>query len=682
MIPASKTRNIGMIAHIDAGKTTVTERILFLTGKEHKVGEVDDGTAKMDWMPEEQERGITITSAATTCLWKGSWINIIDTPGHVDFTAEVERSLRVLDGAVGIFCGVAGVQPQSETVWRQADRYSIPRIVLINKLDRVGADWEKALESISRKLGANPVPVQMPIGQGRDFRGLIDLVHLKALFYDDEKGTVREGPVPEDLAEEAQIWRDHLLEKAAEFSDCLLEKYVQGDEVNPEALTAGLREGTLTGKLTPVLLGSALTSKGIQPLLEAILDYLPSPKEIGPVTGRHPQRDKDVRLKPCPDEPFSALAFKTANDPHGQLTYVRIYSGTLTAGEQIFNPRTGKPERVGKIIRMHSNEREIVKDAGPGEIVACVGLKKTATGDSLCTRRKPVVFGPMSFPEPVISMAVEPKATADRDRLVFALARLAADDPTFKIHTDPETSQLIMSGMGELHLDVMCHRLGREFGVGTRVGRPRVAYRQTLGRAVEVEGRFVKQTGGRGHYGVVLLRLEPAEEVSGIEFESRLRGPSIPKEFLPAIEAGIRAAGEGGGIRWGFKIVQVRALLLDGSYHRVDSSDIAFRTAGAIAFRQGMEKGGVVLLEPWMRFEIEVPEEHLGGVVNDLGGRRADIREMVPRAGMSWVRGIIPLREILGYTTTLRSITQGRGLAVFEPWRHLKAPKEIVQEMG
>ena len=682
MIPAAHTRNIGMIAHIDAGKTTVTERILFATGVEHKVGEVDEGTAKMDWMPEEQERGITITSAATTCPWRGSWINVIDTPGHVDFTAEVERSLRVLDGAVGIFCGVAGVQPQSETVWRQADRYNVPRIAFINKLDRVGADWEAAVKSISEKLGANPAPLQIPIGAEKDLHGLVDLIRSKAFFYEGDDPEPREGPVPDELVSEARAWRERLVEKVAEASETLLEKYVHGEPLSEEEILGGLREATIARKVIPVLMGTALRNKGIQLLLDAILDFLPSPEDVGPVVGRHPEKDKPVRLKPDPSEPFSALAFKTANDTYGQLTFLRIYSGTLKTGEQVYNPRTRKPERIGLLIRMHADEREVVKEAGPGEIVGCVGLKRTVTGDSLCLRKHPVIFGAMAFPETVISMAIETQAAADRDRLILALQRLSSDDPTFKTQTDAETGQLIMSGMGELHLDVICERLRREFGVKTRVGKPRVAYRQTLRAPVEVEARFIKQTGGRGQYGVVTLQLEPADDAADVEFESSLKGGVIPREYVPAVKEGVTAAASGGGLGWGFRIVQVKATLVDGSYHPVDSSEIAFRSAGAMAFRKGMEKGGVVLLEPWMKFEIDVPEEHLGGVVNDLGSRRADIQEMDLRGGIRWVRGIIPLREILGYATTLRSITQGRGLAVFEPWKYLPAPQEIVNQIG
>ncbi|MCZ6690713.1 MAG: elongation factor G [Planctomycetota bacterium] len=682
MTPAGKIRNIGMIAHIDAGKTTFTERILFATGKEHKVGAVDKGTAKMDWMPEEQERGITITSAATTCAWKDGWINIIDTPGHVDFTAEVERSLRVLDGAIGIFDGVAGVQPQSETVWRQADRYDVPRIAIINKLDRVGADWENATKSLADKLGATPLPLQIPVGQSADFIGVIDLIHERALIFHNEGEPPWEGPIPDGLQKQANVWRERLIEKAAEVAEPLLEKYVRGEEILTDELIGAIRKGTLEGAFTPVLLGSALRGRGVQPLLDAVLDFLPSPADLGPVVGRHPDKDEEVRFKPLPEEPLSALAFKTASDAYGQLTYLRVYSGTIKSGMKVYNPRSRKTERIGLIIRMHADEREVVDDAGPGEIVGCVGLKRTVTGDSLCSRAKPIIFGELRFPEPVISMAVEPKVAADRDKLILALSRLGSDDPTFRTQTDEETSQLIMSGMGELHLDVMAVRLKREYGVGVRVGKPRVAYRQRIRSLVEVEGRCVRQTGGRGQYGVVKLRVEPDPEVKDVEFEVNLRGGAIPKEFVPAVREGVLSAASGGGIGWGYRIVQVRSTLLDGSFHDVDSSEIAFRTAGAMAFREAMVKGGIVLLEPWMRFEIDVPEQYLGAIVNDLAARRAEIQEMDLRGGVRWVRGIIPLREILGYTTVLRSLTQGRGLAQFEPMNYLPAPSDVIKAIS
>ena len=680
--PLRNIRNIGIMAHIDAGKTTTTERILFYTGKVHRMGGVDEGSAVMDWMIQEQERGITITSAATTCVWRGVSINIIDTPGHVDFTIEVERSLRVLDGAIAVFCAVGGVEPQSETVWRQADRYSVPRIAFVNKMDRVGADFFNVVKMIRERLGANPVPIQLPVGSEDSFRGVIDLIDMKAIVYKDDLGLEREViEIPGELLGEARSARERLLESVAEIDDSIMEKYLEDVDVPSDQLKSAIRSGTLSNKIVPVLCGSAFKNKGIQLLLDAVVDYLPSPLDLPPVVGVVPGTNEQITRVASDDEPFSALAFKIMSDPYvGRLTYFRVYSGTLSAGSYVYNASKGKRERIGRILRMHANSREDVQEVFTGDIVAAVGLKDTGTGDSLCDENNPIVLESLDIPEPVISVAVEPKTKADEDKLTLALSKLAEEDPTFRVRIDEDTGQTIISGMGELHLEIIVDRLLREFKVAANVGKPQVAYRETITKTVRAEGKFVKQTGGRGQYGHCILEFVPLGPGGGFEFESRIVGGAIPKEFIPAVEAGLRDAMTTGVVA-GYPMLGVKAILLDGSYHEVDSSDFAFRMAAAMAFREGCRKADPVLLEPVMKVEVVVPEEYLGEVVVDITSRRGRVLGMEPRANAQVVRAIVPLAEMFGYATDLRSATQGRATYSMHLHGYEEVPKNIADEI-
>jgi elongation factor G len=677
-----KTRNIGIAAHIDAGKTTTTERILFYTGKVHRMGEVDEGAATMDWMPQEQERGITITSAATTCFWRDHKINIIDTPGHVDFTVEVERSLRVLDGVVAIFCAVGGVQPQSETVWRQANKYRVPRIAYVNKLDRTGAGFHRVLHSMRQRLGCRAVAIQLPIGSEADFQGVIDLVRMRALYYPEELGTtVEERDIPPQLLERAQRFREAMLEAAAESDEQLMDRYVDGADLTPEEIRAGLRIGTLRYNMVPVLCGASLRNKGVQPLIDAIVDYLPSPLEVTEVQGIDPASGHTITRRAADDEPFSALAFKIRSDPYvGRLTYLRVYSGSLRKGQQVLNANQDRRERIGRILRMHANHREDLSELYAGDIVAAVGLGSVATGDTLCDERHPVVLESIHFPEPVISVAIEPRTQADRERLSEALARLTGEDPTFRLRVDEDTGETIVSGMGELHLEIVVDRLLREFKVAANVGRPQVSYRETLTAAAEGEGRFVRQTGGHGQYGHVLLRVAPAP-AGGIEFESRVSGGEVPKEFVPAVERGARGAMEG-GVLAGYPVTDVKVTLLGGSYHEVDSSEMAFQIAAAMAFRDAAGRAHPVLKEPIMKVEVVVAEDRLGDVIGDLNGRRADIQGMEPSpGGTQTIRALVPLAEMFSYATVLRSLTQGRATYTMEPSHYQEVPAQIAEQL-
>ncbi len=678
-----RTRNIGIIAHIDAGKTTTTERILFYTGRVHRPGEVHEGSATMDWMIQERERGITITAAATTCFWRDHRINIIDTPGHVDFTVEVERSLRVLDGGVVVFDGVHGVEPQSETVWRQADKYHVPRICFINKLDRIGANYERAIEMIRERLKAKPAVIQWPIGLESDFRGIIDLIEFRARIYHDELGQhIEDADVPDEYREIAQLWQSRLVEQIAETSEELMLRYLEGEELTPQDLRTGLRAATVSGQLVPVLCGSALKNKGIQLLLDAIVEYLPSPLDIPPVRGTHPATG-EAEIREADDEaPFSALAFKIQSDPHvGRLTYVRVYSGKLTSGSYVYNSTKNERERVSRLLRMHANHREEVEWVGAGDICAVIGLKKTFTGDTLCDPDRPILLEAIQFPEPVISVAVEPKTRADQDKLSMALQRLSEEDPTFQVRIDPESGQTIISGMGELHLEVIVDRMLREFRVGANIGRPQVAYKETITRPVRVEGRFVRQTGGRGQYGHVWLELEPLPRGGGYVFEDRIVGGVVPKEFIPAVEAGIREAMETGGVA-GYPVVDIKAVLVDGSYHEVDSSEMAFKIAASMALKEGVRRGQPVILEPIMRVEVVTPEEFTGDVIGDLNARRGRIEGMEIRAGAQVVRALVPLATMFGYATDLRSMTQGRATYSMEFDHYAPVPEALVAELA
>jgi elongation factor G len=684
--PLSRTRNIGIMAHIDAGKTTTTERVLYYTGKTYKLGEVHEGAAVMDWMAQEKERGITITSAATTCFWKDHWINIIDTPGHVDFTVEVERSLRVLDGAVAIFDAVAGVEPQSETVWRQADRYRVPRICFINKMDRTGADFYQAVDSLVERLGAHPVAVQLPIGAEADFRGVIDLVEMKAHIWPEGTGERWETvAIPEQYAELAQDWRGKLLEAVAEVDEKLLEKYLEELDIAPDEIRSSLRQGTVDRVFTPVVCGSAFKNKGIQPLLDAVVAYLPSPADLPPVSGFRPGDEEELEVlerRPEDTEPFSALAFKIMSDSYvGKLTYLRVYSGHARKGDQLLNVMTGRKERLGRILRMHANHREDIDDIFTGDIVAAVGLKQSSTGDTLCDPADPIQLESMSFPAPVISVAIEPKTKADQEKLGEALRRLADEDPTFLVRSDEETGQTIISGMGELHLEVLVDRLVREFGVGANVGRPQVAYRETIrGPVAKVEGRYVRQSGGRGQYGHVVIDLEPTGPGGGYEFVDKVTGGRVPKEYIPAVDTGIEEALES-GILAGYPLVDVRATLVDGSFHPVDSSEIAFRIAGSMAAQAAAKRAGIVLLEPIMKVEVVTPEDYMGDVIGDLSARRAHIGEMGQRGSAKVVRAEVPLAEMFGYATDLRSRTQGRATYTMEFGSYQEVPDQLAQEL-
>jgi elongation factor G len=663
-----KTRNIGIIAHIDAGKTTVTERVLFYTQKIHRIGEVHDGAATMDWMEQEQERGITITSAATTCAWNKHQINIIDTPGHIDFTAEVQRSLRVLDGGVVVFDAVAGVEPQSETVWRQADRFGVPRICFVNKMDRTGADFERTIAMIVDRLGANPVPVQLPMGNGSDFLGVVDLIKMEAVYYLDDLGTKSQvSPIPEDMYDEVTAAREAMVEKVAESDDTLTDKFLEGEDITEDELVHALRLATLAGDIVPVLCGSALKNKGVQRLLDAVVNYLPSPKDVPPKIGMNPYTEKEITVFSDEVDPFVALAFKVVTDPFvGRLTYIRVYSGKLAAGETVLNTSKDKKERIGRLLQMHANTREEIKDVLAGDIAAVVGLKRTFTGDTLADSKNPVVMESISFPEPVISLAIEPKTKADEDKLSIALQKLSEEDPTFQVRTDENTGQTQISGMGELHLEVLVDRLRREFKVEASVGKPQVAYRETITRHSEARGRFVRQSGGRGQFGDVLLEVEPLEKGKGFEFESKIVGGAIPKEYIPAVESGIKEALSTGTVA-GYPIVDLKVTLIDGSYHEVDSSEMAFKIAGSIGFKEAFQKGAPVLLEPMMKVEVTAPEEFTGDVMGDLSARRGTIDGMDPRAGgTTSIHAFVPLSEMFGYATDLRSRTQGRATFTME----------------
>jgi elongation factor G len=680
--PLQRTRNIGIMAHIDAGKTTTTERILYYTGKTHKIGEVHEGAAVMDWMQQEQERGITITSAATTVFWRDTQVNIIDTPGHVDFTVEVERSLRVLDGAIALFCSVGGVEPQSETVWRQADKYGIPRIAYINKMDRIGADFFRGLQMLVDRLGANPVALQLPIGAESDFRGIIDLVEMNAIVYLDELGTTFETQaIPDELRERADEYRLKLIEAVADHDDHLLETYLEGREITVEHLREVIRQATLDISITPVLCGSSFKNKGVQPLMDAIVDYLPSPLDVPPIEGVKPNGETAHR-KPDDTAPFAAIAFKVATDPYvGRLTYLRVYSGTLKAGSYVLNSTKGKRERISRILQMHANHREDRDELYAGDIAAAIGLKSTSTGDTLSDPSKPVVLESMEFPEPVIAVAIEPKTKADEEKLAASLQRLAEEDPTFQVRSDEETAQTIISGMGELHLEIIVDRLVREFGVDANVGKPQVAYRETVRRVVQkVEGRFVRQTGGRGQYGHVYIDLAPNEPGGGYVFESRIQGGTIPRDYIPAVDEGIQEA-MSTGVLAGYPMVDLKVTLIDGSYHEVDSSDMAFKIAGSLALKNAVHKAHPVLLEPMMAVEVVAPLEFMGDVMGDLSGRRGHIDGMEQRGTAQVIDATVPLSSMFGYATDLRSTTQGRATYTAQFKHYAEVPAQIASEI-
>lgn len=677
-----KTRNIGIMAHIDAGKTTTTERILFYTGRVHKMGEVHDGAATMDWMIQEQERGITITSAATTCQWKGFRINIIDTPGHVDFTVEVERSLRVLDGAVAVFCSVGGVEPQSETVWRQADKYGVPRIAYINKMDRVGADFFRGVSMIRERLGANPVPIQLPIGSEENYRGIVDLVKMKAIYYVDDLGTQsEETSIPDEMKKIVQEYHEKLVEAVADSDEELTMKYLEGENLSEEELVRGIRKATLAVKIIPVVCGSSFKNKGVQPLLDAVVAYLPAPTDIPSINGVHPETSVDEDRRAKDDEPFSALAFKIMADPYvGKLAFFRVYSGTLKAGSYVYNSTKGRKERIGRLLQMHANHREETDAVYAGDIAAAVGLKETTTGDTLCDENKPIILESMQFPEPVIDVAIEPKTKADQDKMGGALSRLAEEDPTFRIHTDQETGQTIISGMGELHLEIIVDRLLREFKVDANVGRPQVAYKETVRSKVKAEGKFIRQSGGRGQYGHCWIEIEPMEPGGGYEFVNKIVGGVIPKEYIAPVDAGIREAMES-GILAGYPMLDIRATVYDGSFHEVDSSEMAFKIAGSMAFKNAAAKATPVILEPIMKVDVQVPDEYMGDVIGDINSRRGRIEGMEPRSGTQIIRGHVPLSEMFGYATDLRSKTQGRGTYVMQFSHYEDTPKGIAEEI-
>jgi len=688
--PLAKVRNIGIMAHIDAGKTTTTERILFYTGRTYKIGEVHEGAAEMDWMDQERERGITITAAATQCEWEGHCLNIIDTPGHVDFTIEVERSLRVLDGSIALFCAVGGVEPQSETVWRQADKYRVPRIAFINKMDRIGADFFGAVEMMKQRLGANAVPIQIPIDAEDSFSGVIDLVENVALVWPIEgnqeknKGSVYETqPIPAALKDQAAEWRLKLIEELANHDDSLMERYLEGEELTPQDLKPVLRKATIAADLTPVMCGSSFRNKGVQPLLNAVLEYLPSPLDVPAVKGEWPLDSGNEIVREASDKaPFCALAFKVMSDPHvGKLTYFRIYSGVIKSGSPVYNSNKDTTERVGRILLMHANDREQIEEARAGDIVAGIGLRTTSTGHTLCDENNPLIIEPMKFPEPVISIAIEPKTRVDEERLATSLGRLADEDPTFRVRTDEETNQTIISGMGELHLEVLVERLRREFKVEANVGRPQVSYRETCKTAVEAEGRFIRQSGGRGQYGHCKIRLEPAQPGEGFEFKNEIIGGTIPKEYIPAIEKGTIDAMTS-GVLAGFPVVDVKVAVYDGSFHAVDSSEMAFQIAGSMAFKEGMRKAHPTLLEPIMKLEVVMPNEYLGDVIGQLQQRRARIEEIKAR-GMNTqvVAAMAPLGEMFGYATDLRSMTQGRATYTMQFSHYEEAPKAIIEKV-
>ena len=687
LIPLERTRNIGIMAHIDAGKTTTTERILFYTGRVHKIGETHEGAATMDWMVQEQERGITITSAATTCYWEGSEhqfdkhrINIIDTPGHVDFTVEVERSLRVLDGSVAVFCAKGGVEPQSETVWRQADKYHVPRMAYVNKMDITGADFYRVIDMMKTRLNANAVPIQLPIGFEDTFQGMIDLIKMRAIVYDDALGKEEEFvEIPADMKEKADEYRAALVEAVAESDDELMMKYLEGEELTEEEIIAGIRKATIACKMTPVCCGSSYKNKGVQPMLDAVIQFMPAPTDVPNIKGVNPETGEEDERPSSDEAPFSALAFKIATDPFvGKLAFFRVYSGTLTAGSYVYNSTKGKRERIGRILQMHANHREEIEQVYSGDIAAAVGLKDTTTGDTLCDEKNEIILESMVFPDPVISVAVEPKTKADQEKMGIALQKLAEEDPTFRVHTDPETSQTIISGMGELHLDIIVDRLLREFKVGCTVGNPQVAYRETIRKAVKSEGKFVRQSGGKGQYGHCWLEITPRKPGEGFLFENKVVGGAIPKEYIAPIEAGVKEAMENGVVA-GYPMVDIAVTVYDGSYHEVDSSEMAFKIAGSMGFKSGAEKANPVILEPYMKVEITVPEEYMGDVIGDVNSRRGRIEGMEARNGAQVINAFVPLAEMFGYATDLRSKTQGRGNYSMEVDHYEDVPKNIAE---
>jgi elongation factor G len=682
--PLEKTRNIGIMAHIDAGKTTTTERVLYYTGRSYKIGEVHEGTATMDWMVQEQERGITITSAATTSFWRDCRINIIDTPGHVDFTMEVERSLRVLDGAIAILDAVSGVEPQTETVWRQADKYQVPRIVYVNKMDRVGADYFRCLAMLKDRLGAHAVPIQLPIGREDKFRGIVNLIDEVAYVWSDDESLGQKfatEAVPADMQEQVKEYREKMIEGLAEVDDHLMEKYLGGDKITQDEVRAAVRAGTIAMKIFPVICGASFKNKGVQPMLDAVVDYLPSPLDVPAITGINPETSETEPRMPDPKAPFSALAFKIMNDKFvGQLVFVRIYSGTLNAGSGVYNSTRDKKERVGRLVRMHANDREDIESVSAGDIAAVVGLKDTRTGDTLCDPTKPIVLESMDFPTPVIAVAIEPKTKADEEKLGLSLARLALEDPTFKVNVDPETNQTLIHGMGELHLEIIVDRLLREFKVEANVGKPQVAYRETIRQKAEAQGRFVRQTGGRGQYGDVWLEIEPSVVGSGVVFENKLKGPAIPREYVPAVEKGVKEAAET-GVLAGYPMVDLKVALTDGSYHEVDSNEMAFKIAGSMGFKEAARKAKPVLLEPVMDVEVVTPTEFQGAVVGDLNSRRGKIISMDARAGAQVIRAHVPLGQMFGYATDVRSMTQGRATYTMQFARYEEVPRPIAEEI-
>jgi len=679
-----RTRNIGIMAHIDAGKTTTTERILYYTGRSYKIGEVHEGTATMDWMVQEQERGITITSAATTCFWRDCRVNIIDTPGHVDFTVEVERSLRVLDGAVAILDAVSGVEPQTETVWRQADKYRVPRIVYVNKMDRVGADYYRCIDMVRERLGAHPVPLQIPIGREDQYRGLVDLIDQVGLVWNDDDDTLGKEytqiEIPSDMREQVKEYREKMIEGLAEVDEHLMEKYVHGEPITPAELKAAVRKGTISMKLFPVLCGASFKNKGVQPLLDAVIDYLPSPLDIPPVQGINPETKELEERKPADDAPFAALAFKIMSHQHvGQLVFLRVYSGTLEAGSGVYNSTRDKKERIGRLLRMHANKEEAVEAIAAGDIAAAIGLKLTTTGDTLCDPDRPVVLESMTFPEPVIAVAIEPKTRVDEEKLGVSLSRLALEDPTFRVTSDEETGQTLIHGMGELHLEIIVDRLLREFRVEANVGKPQVAYRETIRKAAAAQGRYVRQTGGRGQYGDVYLEVEP-NEAKGFEFENKIVGGTIPREYIPAVEKGVREALDT-GVLAGYPIVDIKVRLTDGSYHDVDSSEMAFKIAASLGFKEACRRAKPVLLEPVMDVEVVTPEEYMGAIVGDLNSRRGRIVSMEARGSSQVIRATVPLGQMFGYATEMRSMTQGRATYTMQFARYEEVPPAIGEEI-
>ena len=683
-VPLEKVRNIGIMAHIDAGKTTTTERILFYTGRVHRIGEVDEGAATMDWMEQEKERGITITSAATTTYWKDHRINIIDTPGHVDFTVEVERSLRVLDGAIAVFCAVGGVEPQSETVWRQADRYRVPRIAYVNKMDRMGADFLRVLEMMKERLGAPILPVQLPVGAGEMFTGIIDLISDRAFFYDEASQGVKveEADIPDSHLEQAHDFRQQLLEAVAEYNDTLLEKFLEDQPIEAHELKVAIRQATLDGKMVPVFCGSSYKNKGVQKLMDGVVDYLPSPQDIPPVEGVLPEHEHErIRRGADDDEPFSALAFKIVTDPYvGRLTYFRVYSGTLKAGSYVYNPRSHRKERLGRILQMHANKREELDSIYAGEIGAAVGLRSTSTGDTLCDEKEPILLESMNFPKPVVSVVIEPKSQVDEERLHTSLGKLAEEDPTFQVFSDPETGQTLIHGMGELHLEVLVDRLLREFRVAAHVGRPQVAYRESITKMIKEETRYVRQTGGKGHYAHIIMTVGPGSPGSGLVFESQVVGGRIPREYIPAVHQGVKESMRN-GVLAGYQLEDIEVTLLDGSFHEVDSNEMAFKIAASKGLKDAARKAGPVLIEPVMQIEVVTPEEYMGDVIGDLTGRRGKVRNVRNRGEAQVIDGEVPLAEMFGYATDLRSMTQGRAIYTMQFDHYEQVPKSVQEEI-